>query len=81
MFAKLCGVDLRVDHFPDLAIAQTSVARSNAIVIRDDLGATPTFHLLGDSASAAYMWDVLLDAMAEFEGAPVGLKALKALSQ
>ena len=50
MFAKLCGVDLRVAHFPDRAIAQTSVARSNAIVIRDDLGATPAFHLLGDSA-------------------------------
>ncbi len=81
MFAKLCAVDLRPDHFTDLAIAQTSVARSNTIVIRDDLGATPAFHLLGDSASAGYMWECLFDAMREFDGAPIGLDALLALGR
>ncbi len=78
MFAKICGVDLRPKSFSDLAIAQTSIARSNAIVIRDDRGETPAYHLLGDSASAGYMWDCLLDAMAEFGGGPVGLNALTA---
>ena len=77
MFAKLCGVDLRLDRFPDLHIAQTSIARSNGIVIRADLGALPAFHLLGDSASAEYMWDCLLDAMSEFGGRPVGLEVLQ----
>jgi sarcosine oxidase subunit gamma len=77
MFAKLCGVDLRLDRFPDLAIAQTSLARSNGVVIRADLGALPTFHLLGDSAAAEYMWDCLLDAMSEFGGRPVGLEVLQ----
>lgn len=81
MFAKLCAVDLRPDQFPDLAIAQTSVARSNTVVIRDDLGAIPAFHLLGDSASAGYMWECLLDAMREFNGAPIGLDALLALGR
>lgn len=80
MFAKICGVDLRPRTFPDLAIAQTSIARSNAIVIRDDIGEIPAYHLLGDSASAGYMWDCLLDAMAEFGGRPIGLGALTALS-
>ncbi len=80
MFAKLCGVDLRAPQFPDLAIAQTSVARSSAIVIRDDLGPVLAYHLLADSAQAAYFWDCLLDAMAEFDGAPVGLEALEASS-
>lgn len=86
MFAKICSVDLRPASFEDLAIAQTSIARSNAIVIRDDLGGrddhgeTPAYHLLGDSASAGYMWDCLLDAMAEWKGRPVGLNALLALS-
>ena len=79
MFAKICGVDLRGKSFPDLAIAQTSIARSNAIVIRDDRGETPACHLLGDSASAGYMWDCLLDAMAEWKGGPIGLNALLAL--
>jgi sarcosine oxidase subunit gamma len=75
--AKICGVDLRLARFADLAIAQTSVARSNCVVIRADLGELPTFHLLGDSASAGYMWDCLLDAMAEFSGRPVGLGVLQ----
>lgn len=76
MFAKLCAVDLRPKIFDNLAIAQTSVARSNAIIIRDDRGETPAYHLLGDSASAGYIWDCLLDAMAEWKGRPVGLSAL-----
>jgi sarcosine oxidase subunit gamma len=78
-FAKICGVDLRPNTFEDLAIAQTSIAKSTAMVIRDDVGGTPAYHLLGDSASAGYMWDCLLDAMAEFGGRPVGLDALLAL--
>ena len=75
--AKLCGVDLRLNRFADLGIAQTSVAGSNCVVIRGDLGELPAFHLLGNSASAGYMWDCLLDAMAEFGGRPVGLAALQ----
>jgi sarcosine oxidase subunit gamma len=80
MFAKLCGVDLRSDRFPAGAIAQTSIARSNAIVIRNDQGSTLGFDLLGDSASADYMWSCLLDAMTEFGGKPVGRAALIGLA-
>ena len=77
LLAKICAVDLRLERFADLRIAQTSVARSNCVVIRADLGALPAFHLLGDSASAEYMWDCLLDAMAEFDGGPIGLDILR----
>ncbi len=80
MFAKLCAVDLREKAFENHAIAQTSVAKTNAIIIRDDQGDVPAYHLLGDSASAGYMWDCLLDAMAEWRGRPVGLNALQALT-
>ena len=79
LFAKLCGVDLRPHKFADGAIAQTSIARLNGIVIRADLGAVPAFHFLTDSASARYMWESFLDAMGEWGGAPVGLSALRAL--
>lgn len=72
MFAKICGVDLRPKSFADLAIAQTSVARLSAIVIRDDRGGIPCFHLLADSASAIYLWESLEDAMAEFAGSVAG---------
>ncbi|MCG8598459.1 MAG: hypothetical protein MI785_29380 [Kiloniellales bacterium] len=77
--AKLCAVDLRPARFPDGAVAQTQAARVNVILLRDDVADLLAFHLLVDSASAAYLWDCLLDAMAEFGGRPVGLSALKSL--
>ncbi len=84
MFAKLCGVDLRPHKFPLGAIAQTSLARLNGIVIRADLvnsgGDCLAYHLLTDSAAAAYMWMCLLDAMAEWGGAAVGLAAMRELA-
>lgn len=81
LFAKLCGVDLRPAKFPPGALAQTSIARLNGIVARADLGETLAYHLLADSASASYLWAVLTDAMAEFEGRPVGLAALSTISR
>lgn len=74
MLAKLCGVDLRRHVFADGAVAQTSVARLNAIVLRqgDD------FHLLADSASAEYLWECVVDAMAEFGGSVAGADHLLA---
>ncbi len=80
MFAKLCAVDLRPAKFPDLSIAQTSVARLSAIVVRDDRRGMLAYHLLSDSASAAYLWECLIDAMSEFDGRPVGLTAVRALA-
>ena len=78
--AKVCGVDLRESAFPPGSVAQTSVARLNAVIVRVDAVAAPLFHLLGDSASAEYAWTSLLDAMQEFGGRPVGLRALHALA-
>jgi sarcosine oxidase subunit gamma len=75
-FAKLCGVDLAADQFPDGSIAQTSVARLTAIVIRHNLAGTIGFSLLAESASAEYLWDCLLDAMAEFSGRVASIESL-----
>ena len=79
--AKLCGVDLRTKSFENLQVAQTSVARLNAIVIRDDIADIPAFHLLADSASAGYWWECLLDAGAEHDMRVVGLDALRKLNR
>lgn len=79
MLAKLCAVDLRPAAFANGAVAQTSVARLAATVIRSDLGRTLHYHLLADSAAAGYLWDCLVDAMAEYKGEPVGLAALRRL--
>ena len=77
MFAKICGIDLRPHKFADLAIAQTSVARLTAIITREDRPAGTLFHLLVDSASAAYFFDCLRDAAAEFDGKIIGISAVR----
>jgi sarcosine oxidase subunit gamma len=68
MLAKLCAVDLRPCRFDDLSIAQTSVAWINSIVLRADLAERLTYHVLADSASAAYMLSCLIDSAGEFGG-------------
>ncbi|PMR73654.1 sarcosine oxidase subunit gamma [Billgrantia endophytica] len=76
VMAKLCGVDLSPAAFPTGRVAQTSVARLNAIVVNVGDDGMTRFHLLFDSASACYLWPVLLDAMQEFEGESLGAEAL-----
>jgi len=73
---KLCGIDLRPERFPADAVAQTSVARTNAVLIRDAALPRPAFHILADSASTGWFHAALLDAMAEFDGAPMGVDEL-----
>ncbi|MDR0529151.1 MAG: hypothetical protein LBG69_06040 [Zoogloeaceae bacterium] len=67
--AKLCGVDLSPGAFARDALAQTSVAAVSAIVAGDGGGeCVGAFHLLVDSAFAAYFQASLLDALTEFHG-------------
>ena len=77
--AKVCGVDMRTHKFAERKIAQTSLARVNAIILRNDLATTPCFFILSDVSSTEYLWDALLDAMVEFQGSPVGIAALRTL--
>ena len=84
MFAKICGVDLRRDRFADGAIAQTSLAKMSAIIIRADRKAKEgrihaAYHVLADIASAEYLWSCLMDAGKEFDIRPVGLRILQDL--
>lgn len=76
VMAKLCGVDLRASAFPVGAVAQTSAARINVIIVNLPEGELPCFHILCDRASLDYFWGALLDAMDEFGGAPAGIDAL-----
>lgn len=66
VMAKLCGVDLRPGAFARGAVAQTSAARINVIVINLGGDAEPTFQILFDRASLEYFKAAVLDAMAEF---------------
>lgn len=80
MFAKLCAIDLRITKFENNMIAQTSLARLGAIIIRHDLNALTNYLILVESASAEYGWDCLIDAMQEFNGQIIGTSALLKLA-
>jgi len=77
--AKICAVDLRTAEFADGRIAQTSLAGVGAVVLRNDLSTTPCFFILSDVSATEYLWDALLDAMAEFSGGVVGLAVIRAM--
>jgi sarcosine oxidase subunit gamma len=66
LFAKLCAVDLSARSFANHSVAQTSVARSSAIIVRHDTGDLIRYYLLGDSSMMQYILSCLNDAMAEF---------------
>ena len=68
VMAKLCGVDLRPEAFPEGAVAQTSAARINVIVVNLGGVEAPRFQVLCDLASLEYFKAAVLDAMGEFEG-------------
>ena len=67
MLAKLCAIDLRVDQFAPLQVAQTQAARLSVILVRDGTD-PPAWHVLAVSSCADYLWDSLVDAMQEFAG-------------
>lgn len=66
MMSKLCAVDFDAPQFAAGAVAQTSVARANAMVINASQNGETEFWLLMDNSLAAYFWDVLCDASTEF---------------
>jgi len=68
-FAKVCGIDLRPAKFANHLVAQTIVARTTAILVRDDSPKEPRFHVIVDWTTAQYLWDALVDATREYDGA------------
>ena len=80
VLSKVCAVDMRPHKFDQFNVAQTSVARVNAIVIRLDQGETLCYFILADLSMNEFLWDGLLDAMQEFDGKPMGVSTLRSLS-
>lgn len=76
IMAKLCAVDLSEQAFTTGQVVQTSVARINAIVMNISDATSAKFNILCDRTMALYFWDVLSDAMQEFNGQVVGVEAL-----
>ncbi len=79
LMSRVCGLDFTAAAFPDGAAKQTSVARTTQLVIRRDAAELPAFSVLGARSLAAYLWEILMEAGADLQIAPVGLDAIRAL--
>lgn len=66
MFAKVCGVDLSEKAFECASIAQTSVARVNAIIAKQIISGEEGYLVLSDIAGTQHLWNAIADASAEF---------------
>ncbi|MDE3000145.1 MAG: hypothetical protein OXU79_13800 [Gemmatimonadota bacterium] len=79
LMSRVCGLDFAAAAFPDGVAKQTSVARTTQLVIRRDVADLPAFSVLGARSLAAYVWEILKEAGADLQIAPIGLRAIRAL--
>lgn len=79
LLRQVCSLDFHKAAFADGTARQTSVAKINQLVIRRDLGALPSFALVGARSMGEYLWGVLWEAGEEWDIAPIGLAALDGL--
>ena len=79
LLSKVCGLDFDDSAFPDRRARETSVARVKALVVRADAGELPAYRVFGGRAPGAYVWDILMEAGAEFGIAPIGAATLRSL--
>jgi sarcosine oxidase, subunit alpha len=79
VLSQLCGLDLREAAFPNLAVRQSSVAKTRQLIRRRDFGPLPAYSLAGEQSLAAYLWGALTTAGQAHGMRPVGVEALAAL--
>ncbi|MBX9605504.1 MAG: hypothetical protein K2Y51_04725 [Gammaproteobacteria bacterium] len=75
LFVRLCAVDLRPTHFAVDAVAQTQVALTTAIVLRDT-DIAPRYRLYVDTSLALYLWDRLHEVTVALGGGALGAEQL-----
>jgi heterotetrameric sarcosine oxidase gamma subunit len=85
LLSRLCGLDFHPEAFPNLSAGQSSVAKTNQLIIRSDIvspsggeGIT-AFSLVGARSLAAYLWETILEAGRDLDIAPIGQAALEQL--
>lgn len=79
VLGKLTSLNILEDKFPDLSCGQANLAHAQAIVLREDFGAVPAFHILVSREYAESVWEAILHAGHEFHLQPFGLEALRLL--
>lgn len=79
VLSKLTSLSISGDKFPDLSSAQGNLAHVHAIVLREDLGSIPGFHILISREYGESVWGAIVHAGHEFHLQPFGLLALRQL--
>lgn len=59
LLSRLCGLDFHPDAFPNLTAKQSSVAKTQQLVIRRDVGRNPAYALIGARSLGAYLWQTV----------------------
>jgi heterotetrameric sarcosine oxidase gamma subunit len=65
---KLCGLDFGDTAFPDRHVAQTSLAKVAALILRLDGSGGQAYWVMVERSLAAYVWETMWAAMHEFNG-------------
>jgi heterotetrameric sarcosine oxidase gamma subunit len=65
---KLCALNLSHSHFPDRRMAQASVAKVRASIMRCDKGGLPVFYLGTVRSLGPYLWGQLAGVVSELDG-------------
>ena len=79
VLSQLCGLDFAEVTFTNLAVRQSSVAKTRQLIRRRDVGPLLAYNLAGDQSLAAYLWEALTTAGREHGLRPVGVEALRTL--
>lgn len=80
VLGKLCSLNVSESALPNLSCGQTALAEVHSILLRQDLGAMPAFHLLVARDYSEFVWDAVLHSGEEFGMTPFGLKTCKLLN-
>ncbi len=81
LLSKLCALPFQPSEFPNHHVTQTSVAKVQAIIVRNDRGEAAAFELYVERPYGEYMWESILDAGQEFGIALFGQQARALLDQ
>lgn len=79
LLGRLCGLNFGPAAFPNMAVRQSSVAKTAQIILRRDIGRTPAFALLGAASLGAYLWETVMQAGHDLGLAPLGRQAFLGL--
>ena len=74
VLAETCGVELR--NSPVGKVVLTRMAMVSAGVLPERRGDIPAFRLWVDCSYAVYLWEVLSEIVAEYDGRVIGVAAL-----